>query len=39
LDVRKKFFTQRMVRHWSVVDASSLVTSQARQDRALGSLI
>ena len=44
MDVRKKFFTQRMVRHWSslpreVVDASSLVTSQAMQDRALGSLI
>ena len=48
LDVRRKFFTQRMVVHWNrlpkdVVDAPSLVGSQghpkARLDVALGSLV
>ncbi|KFZ59336.1 hypothetical protein N321_06879, partial [Antrostomus carolinensis] len=44
LDVRRKFFTQRVVRHWNrlareVVDAPSLEAFKARLDRALGSLI
>ncbi|KFQ24108.1 hypothetical protein N332_01492, partial [Mesitornis unicolor] len=44
LDIRKKFFTVRVVRHWSrlpreVVDAPSLKVFEARLDRALGNLI
>ncbi|KFZ49090.1 hypothetical protein N321_11021, partial [Antrostomus carolinensis] len=44
LAIRRKFFTQRVVRHWSrlpreVVDAPSLETFKARLDGALGSLI
>ncbi|KFZ56119.1 hypothetical protein N321_08139, partial [Antrostomus carolinensis] len=44
LDIRKKFFTQRVVRHWNrlpreVVDAPSLQAFKARLDGALGSLI
>ncbi|KFZ47312.1 hypothetical protein N321_03936, partial [Antrostomus carolinensis] len=44
LDIRRKFFTQRVVRHWNrlpreVVDAPSLETFKARLDGALGSLI
>ncbi|KFQ10141.1 hypothetical protein N330_11995, partial [Leptosomus discolor] len=44
LDVRKKFFTVRVVRHWNklsreVVDAPSLATFKARLDGALSNLI
>ncbi|KFP14575.1 hypothetical protein Z169_07767, partial [Egretta garzetta] len=44
LDIRKKFFTMRVVKHWNrlpreVVEAPSLGTFQARLDGALSSLI
>ncbi|KFQ88320.1 hypothetical protein N337_09004, partial [Phoenicopterus ruber ruber] len=44
LDIRKKFFTMRVVKHWhrlprEVVDAPSLETFKARLDGALGHLI
>ncbi|KFZ59577.1 hypothetical protein N321_00838, partial [Antrostomus carolinensis] len=44
LDIRRKFFPQRVVRHWNrlsreVVDAPSLEAFKARLDEALGSLI
>ncbi|KFZ60585.1 hypothetical protein N321_04241, partial [Antrostomus carolinensis] len=44
LDLRRKFFTQRMMRHWNrlpreAVDAPSLEPFKARLDGALGSLI
>ncbi|KFZ46643.1 hypothetical protein N321_05443, partial [Antrostomus carolinensis] len=44
LDIRKKFFTQRLVRHWNrlpreAVDTPSLEAFKARLDGALGSLI
>ncbi|KFZ60836.1 hypothetical protein N321_10585, partial [Antrostomus carolinensis] len=44
LDIRKKFFTQRVVRHWhrlpqEAVDAPSLEAFKARLDGVLGSLI
>jgi len=44
LDVRKKFFTMRMVKHWhrlpqEVVDAPSLETFKIRLDRALSNWI
>ncbi|KFQ37850.1 hypothetical protein N332_06089, partial [Mesitornis unicolor] len=44
LDLRKKFFTVRVVRHWhrlprEVVDAPSLEVFKARLDRALGNLV
>ncbi|KFV05753.1 hypothetical protein N340_07966, partial [Tauraco erythrolophus] len=44
LDIRKKFFTQRVVRHWNrlpreVVDAPSLEVFKARLDEALGNLM
>ena len=44
LDIRKKYFTMKMMRHWNrlpsdVVDASSLETFKARLDKALGNLI
>jgi len=44
LEVRKKFFTLRAVRHWhklprEVVDAPSLEVFKVRLDEALGNLI
>ncbi|KFP17808.1 hypothetical protein Z169_11037, partial [Egretta garzetta] len=44
LDIRKKFFTVRVVRHWiglprEVVDAPSLETFKARLDGAPRNLI
>ena len=44
LDIRRKFFTHRVVMHWSrlpkeVVDAPSLKAIKARLDVALGSLV
>ncbi|KFQ41074.1 hypothetical protein N332_04208, partial [Mesitornis unicolor] len=44
LDIRKKFFTERMVRHWhslprEAVDAPSLEVFKARLDRALSDLV
>ncbi|KFW64450.1 hypothetical protein AS28_11412, partial [Pygoscelis adeliae] len=44
LDIRKKFFTLRVVKHWhrlprEVVDAPSLETFKARLDGALSNLI
>jgi len=44
LDIRKKFYTQRVVTHWNrlpqgVVDAPSLEAFKARLDVALDSLV
>ncbi|GAB0206758.1 cAMP-dependent protein kinase inhibitor alpha [Grus japonensis] len=44
LDIRKKFFTVRVVRHWNrlprqVVDAPSLEVFKARLDGALGNVV
>ncbi|KFP09642.1 hypothetical protein Z169_07190, partial [Egretta garzetta] len=44
LDIRKKFFTMRVVEHWNrlpreVVEAPSLETFKARLDGALSNLI
>ena len=44
LDIRKKFFTQRVVTHWNrlpkeVVDVPSLEAFKARLEVALGSLL
>ncbi|KFW68582.1 hypothetical protein AS28_06133, partial [Pygoscelis adeliae] len=44
LNIRKKFFTMRVVRHWNklpreVVDAPSLEVFKARLDGALSSLV
>ncbi|KFZ56200.1 hypothetical protein N321_02008, partial [Antrostomus carolinensis] len=44
LDIRKKFFTVRVVRHWNrlpkeVVDAPSLEVLKARLDEALSNLV
>jgi len=44
LDIRKKFFTMRVVKHWNrfprkAVDAPSLVVFKARLDGALNSLV
>ncbi|KFQ31289.1 hypothetical protein N332_05172, partial [Mesitornis unicolor] len=44
LDIRKKFFTVRVVRHWprlprEAVGAPSLAVLKARLDGALGSLV
>ncbi|KFR06264.1 hypothetical protein Y956_15613, partial [Nipponia nippon] len=44
LDIRKKFFTVRVVKHWNwlpreVVDAPSLETFKGRLDGALSNLI
>ena len=43
-DIRRKFFTQRVVTHWNrlpkeAVDAPSLQAFKARLDVALGSLV
>ncbi|KFP22754.1 hypothetical protein Z169_08976, partial [Egretta garzetta] len=43
LDIRKKFFTMRVVKHWNrlpreVVEAPSLEAFKARLDRALSNL-
>ncbi|KFQ38968.1 hypothetical protein N332_03670, partial [Mesitornis unicolor] len=44
LDIREKFFTVRVLRHWhrlprEVVDAPSLAAFTARLDGALGNLV
>ncbi|KFR07300.1 hypothetical protein N306_14856, partial [Opisthocomus hoazin] len=44
LDIRRKFFTMRVVKHWTrlpreVVDAPSLEKFKARLDRALSNLV
>ncbi|KFV88924.1 hypothetical protein N327_01951, partial [Fulmarus glacialis] len=44
LDIKKKFFTMRVVRHWDrlpreVVDAPSLEVFKARLDGALSNLV
>ncbi|KFR00366.1 hypothetical protein Y956_14003, partial [Nipponia nippon] len=44
LDIRNKFFTKRVVRHWNrlpreVVDAPSLEVFKARLDGALSNLV
>ena len=44
MDIRRRFFTQRVVTHWNrlpkeVVDAPSLEAFKARLDVALGSLV
>ncbi|KFZ56214.1 hypothetical protein N321_14035, partial [Antrostomus carolinensis] len=43
-DIRKKFFTVRVVRHWNrlpkeVVDAPSLEVLKARLDEALSNVV
>ncbi|KFP10866.1 hypothetical protein Z169_00258, partial [Egretta garzetta] len=44
LDIRKEFFTLRVVRHWhrlprEAVDAPSVEALKARLDRALSNLV
>ena len=44
VDIRRKFFTQRVVKHWNrlpkeILDAPSLEEFRARLDVALGSLV
>ncbi|KFP11291.1 hypothetical protein Z169_05061, partial [Egretta garzetta] len=44
LDIRKKFFTMRVVRHWNrlpraVVDVPSMEVFKARLDGALSNLV
>ncbi|KFQ79640.1 hypothetical protein N337_13337, partial [Phoenicopterus ruber ruber] len=44
LDIRKKFFTMRVMRHWKrlpreIVDAPSLEVFEARLDGALSNLV
>ena len=44
MDIRKKYFTVRVVRHWSrllsyMVDALSMETFKVRLDQALGNVM
>ncbi|KFP88575.1 hypothetical protein N311_02871, partial [Apaloderma vittatum] len=44
LDIRKKFFTMRVVKHWNrlpkeVIDAPSLAVFKARLDGVLSNLV
>ena len=44
MDIRRKFFTVSVVRHWNglpreVVNAPSLAVFKARMDRALGDMV
>ena len=44
MDIRKKFFTRRIVKHWNrlareVVDAPPLETLKIRVDQSLSSLV
>ena len=44
MDIRRKFFTVRVVRHWNglpkeVVNAPSLAVFKARLNRALGDMV
>ena len=44
MDIRRKFFTQRVMTHWNrlpkeVVEVPSLEAFKARMDVALGSLV
>ena len=44
MEIRKKFFTMRVVRHWNrlpraAVDAPSLAVLKARLDAALSNLV
>ncbi|KFQ51317.1 hypothetical protein N333_12083, partial [Nestor notabilis] len=44
LDIRKKFFTVRVVRHWNrlpkeLVNAPTLEVFEARLDRTLGDIV
>ncbi|KFQ27012.1 hypothetical protein N332_05058, partial [Mesitornis unicolor] len=39
LDIRRKFFTVRVVRHWHRLPTPSLEVFKARLDRALSNLV